>query len=128
QLLLDAREAAPRAREELVPGAEARQLVVDLELERRRPRPLEARLRLGREAFLDGQALAAQQQRALGQLGREIGLPGVDLAPQLPLERGDRVDPRLDPVAPGPAGVRREGRGEAVVAELLQGHVAPARR
>jgi hypothetical protein len=128
ELRLDALEAAPGAREQLVPGAEARQRRVDVDVQRLRSRRLEPRPRLGGQRLLDGEALLLEQQRALRELAREVLLPALDLAPQLPLERPHRVDPRLDAVAPAAAGARREGRSPAVVAEVLHRRLAPAPR
>src|SRR6476620_3326909 len=47
-------ESAPRAREELVPRAEAREHAVDVDLERRRGDDTLAVAGLGGEAFVDG--------------------------------------------------------------------------
>ena len=79
-------------------------------------------------ACLDRQLLVAEQHRALRQLAREVGLARRDLAPQLLLERGDAVDPRLDPEAPEPGPVDLERAGPEVVAERLERRLAPARR
>ena len=87
------REAAPRAREELVPGAEARALAVDVDLERRRASSSSERsvARVG-ERLLDRQRLDAVERRALGR-ARSRGPPG----------------PRR-PCAGAPGATRRSGR------------------
>ena len=128
QQLADAGEAAPRAREELVPRAEAAEHAVDVHRVRRRPRLLGARACRCGERLLDGQLLVAEQHRALRQLAGEVGLAGGDLAPQLLLERGDAVDPRLDAEAPEPRPVDLERAGPDVVAERLERRLGPARR
>src|SRR5205814_9510106 len=73
QDLLDAGEAAEGAREELVPGAEARELAARLELERL----LEARRLvvvggLRSEGRLDVERRDAEDLLALGELAREV--------------------------------------------------------
>src|SRR5581483_4855826 len=122
-----AREPAPRARKELVPGAEAGERAIDVDLERGRPDPLVAVAGLGRQRVLHGQALAPEQQRALGELARDVLLPGLDLAPKLVLERCDAVDPRLDPVTPAAAAVDGERAGPPVVAGRRERRLLPAR-
>ena len=124
ELLLDALEAAPRAREELVPGAEARERAVDVDLERRGQlgrlgallRPIRrARAAPGRAPRADrwrsprrpppGGALVLalgarrrrpEQDRALAELAAEVGLAELDLARELVAPAGEQVDPGLD--------------------------------
>src|SRR5207249_44711 len=82
-------EATPAPREELVPGAEASELAIDVDLVRIRPRLPRALAGVGRERVLDGELLAGEQDSALGELAGEILLSALDLAPQLVLEGGD---------------------------------------
>jgi hypothetical protein len=128
QELAHAGEAAPRAREELVPRAEAAEHAVDVHRVRRRPRLLGARAGRRGERLLDGQLLGVQQHSTLRELAAEIGLAGRHLASQLLLERGDAVDPRLDPEAPGTRPADLEGAGPDVVPERLEGRLAPTGR
>jgi hypothetical protein len=97
QLSANPSEAAPGAREELVPGAEAGEHAVDVDVVGRRPHLLRARARRGSERSLDGQLLGAAQHGALGQLTGDVFLAGRDLASQLLLEAMRRGDPGLDP-------------------------------
>ena len=60
-----AAEAAPRAREELVPRTEAREHAVDVDLEWRRGDDALAVARLRGEPFLDGDGIEAEQHRTL---------------------------------------------------------------
>src|SRR5205807_486304 len=119
-------EAAEGAREELVPGAEAREHAVDVDPVRGRPRLFGALLRSGGERVLDRQRVAAEEQRAFRELPGEVGLPGVDLSPQLVLERGEPVDPGLDAEAPEAAAVDDERARPLVVAERLEPRLPPA--
>src|SRR5581483_6995127 len=128
QLLAHSREAAPRAREELVPGAEAREDAVDVDVARGGRRLLRAVAGGGRERVVHRELLPLEQHRALGELARELGLPAGDLAAQLLLERGDPVDPGLDAEAPEPGPVDHEGAAPEVVAERLERRLRPARR
>ena len=121
-------EAAPRAREELVPGAEARELAVDVDAVHLRRRLAGAVARRRGERLVEREAVLAEQHRALRQLAREVLLPRGDLAPELVLERGDAVDPRLDPELPDAGTVDRERAAPLVVAQRLQRSLAPARR
>ena len=117
QHLRDAGETAPRAREELVPGAEARELAVDVDLvASASTSPRSGRPRRG-ERLLDGQRLAPEQDRALRELARQVLLARLDLALDLVLLRRDAVDPRLDAELPAAAGVGDERAGPAVVAD-----------
>jgi len=120
-------EPAPRAREELVPRAEPRALPVDVELERlgeRRDAGAVAALEL--EPLLDRQLLAAEEDRALGELAGEVLLPRLDLAAEFTDPRRFPVDPRLDRVLPPAAGVGLERARPAVVPERTHRGVAPA--
>src|SRR5262249_61974149 len=81
--LHDALEAAERAREELVPGAEAPDQAVDVELERVGAHdPVLVGLGRG-ETLLDRQLLHPEDCLALGELAREVLVPGLDLAAAL---------------------------------------------
>src|SRR5262249_17845888 len=80
------------------------------------------------ERLLDGQLLVAEQHGTLGKLSAEIRLTCRDLAPQLLLERGDAVDPRLDPEAPQTGSVDLERAGPDVVSERLGRRRGPAGR
>ena len=117
---LDPGEAAERAREELVPGAEARELAVDLdgvELAPRRVVPI----RGGRgERGLDVELRDPEQLLALGQLAAQVLLAGLDLAPQLVAPGRGAVAPRLDEVLPAAAAGDGERAGEDVVAGRLE--------
>src|SRR5439155_1716283 len=126
QRLPNAVEAAPGAREELVPGAEAREHTVDLDAVRRRPRLLVPVLLRGRERVVHRELQHAEQLRALGELAGQVLLARLDLAPQLVLKRADAVDPRLDPEAPASATARVESAGPAAVAERLEPLLLPA--
>jgi hypothetical protein len=66
QLLLDAPEAAPRAREELVPRPERGALAIDVDLERVRPRLLVPVPRRRRQRFLRSQRVAPEELIGLG--------------------------------------------------------------
>src|SRR5207253_3930609 len=70
----------------------------------------------------------AEQHRTFRQLAAHVLLARADLAPELVLERGDAVDPRLDPIAPRPAAVDGERARPFVVAERLERRLLPARR
>ena len=128
QLCADTVEPAPGAREELVPGAEAGQLAVGVDLERRRPRLARAIAGDSLQRVLHGQRRPAEQQRALGQLHAQVLLAALQPASQLALVRGDPVDPGLDAEAPSSRAVDREGAGPLVVAERHQRRLQPARR
>ena len=137
ELLLHAAEAAPRAREELIPRAEAREHAVDVDLQRpgqlghlrARGVALDDRRQAGIEPggdvaavlersghALHGRAVGAagvagrlaQQQRALERLAGQVGLAGLDLARHLVAPAGEHGDPRLDRPLPGTGGVDRE--------------------
>src|SRR5204863_4497559 len=116
---------AERAWEELVPGAEARELPVDVDLERVGLHLAVPVARLHREPLLDGD-LALEQHRALGELAREILLPRLDLALQLVLPGRDTVGPGGDRERPAPAPVDLERAAPPVVAERTQRLLAPA--
>ena len=100
----DAREAAPRARKELVPGARARPFPLDLDLERGAaagPVPVAGReLRRRRAPFVERSL--AEERRALGELAREVCLSGGDLPVVLVEPARVAVDPR-DDLEPVPA-------------------------
>src|SRR5581483_10380548 len=103
QLRLDAAEAAPRARKELVPGAEAGTLAVDDELERWDRRLLRARQAGtggGVEPLLHRQRLPSEERGALGQLAGEVSLACLDLPLELLPPGGGSVDPGGDRVPP----------------------------
>src|SRR5207249_9496852 len=74
QKLADAGEAAPGAREELVPRAEAGEGPVDVDLVRGRPCLLGPLACRRRERVLDRQLLRAEQHRSLRQLAGELRL------------------------------------------------------
>ncbi len=128
QLFAHALEPAPRAREELVPRAEAGERPVDRDVVRRRLRLLRAVARGCGERFVDRQLAALEENRALRELAREVGLPRGDLALQLGLERGDAVDPRLDSEAPASRPVDLERAGPEVVPLRHERRLGPARR
>src|SRR5262249_57761316 len=101
---------------------------VDVDLVRRRPRLPRAILRLHGERGLDGEIVDADQHASFGELALQIGLAGVDLAPELVLERDCPVDPGLDPVAPRAGAFYRERSAPLVVAERREERLLPARR
>src|SRR5438477_206101 len=68
----DSSEAAPRAREELVPRPEARELAVDVDLERRRSRLTVTVDGLDREPLRDRQRLASEEDRPFRELAGEV--------------------------------------------------------
>src|SRR2546421_305233 len=72
-------EAAPRARKELVPGAEAREHPVDVAAVGRRPRLLVPVLLRRCERVLRGELRHAKELRPLGELAAQILLPRLDL-------------------------------------------------
>jgi hypothetical protein len=126
---LDAREPAPRARKQLVPGAEAGALAIDVHLER----PCERR-RLGAvgvlpgEALLDGERRDAVQERPLRELAGQVLLPRVDLPRDLVPPGREPVDPGLDGELPPTALVHLEGTRPAVVPQRLERRLAPPPR
>ena len=116
----DPREPAPRAREELVPGAEPRQLALDVELEaslRGGVVPVPGReSRRPHAPLVDGPA--PEQGLALGELAPR-GLPGR-LPPSGRSSSSQPAcagDPRLDLELPAPDRVDLERACEAVVPE-----------
>ena len=121
-------EAAPRAREELVPGAEARQLPVDVDAVCGRRRRVGAVAGRSGERLLEREGVPPQQHRALRQLAGQILLSRVHLAAQLLLERGDAVDPGVDAELPAARAVDLEGAAPLVVDERRQRGLAPPRR
>ncbi len=124
---LDAGETAERAREELVPGAEGRALAVDDQPERLGQRRLRftRQVGLGRQRLLNREALHPEDRRALGELGREVGLARVELPLELVAPRGEPVDPRRDRVLPAPEGLDRKRPAPAVVEEWLHRRLDP---
>ena len=99
QDLRDALEAAPGAREELVPGTEARSLPLDVELERRLPAasaPPGPRRELGRRVAPVLDLTTAEERLALGEIAGQVGLTRGDLAVVLGEPGRVRVEPRLD--------------------------------
>ena len=131
QHLLDALEAAPAAREELVPGAEARAQPLDVDLERLVERRLavpvlRALLRGGLAPRLE---LARTEERLrLRELAGELGLAGRELAVELVEQGRVAVDPRLDRELPAAEPGRPEAAGPAVVAERLERLLEPLAR
>ena len=117
QHLRNAGEAAERAREELVPRAEAGQRAVDVDLERLRLDLGEAVAGGCGEPLLDRQLLAAEQDRALGELAGQVGLAARHLPAQLVLPGRDPIGPGDHGERPEPGLVDRERAAEAVVAE-----------
>ena len=95
-------------------------------------RPCDAHLgRASPSAASTSGTLDAEQRCALGELGREIGLAGLDLAAQLVAPRRGGVDPRADGVLP-PSGLvdhgtwRRTGRARRSTRQHR--HARPAAR
>ncbi len=124
-------EAAPGAREQLVPAAESRALAVDVELERlgQRDRVLAVlRPQRGRRGPpLVGVALA-EERSALGELARQLDLPARELAVVLVDPGRVRVGPGLDRELP-PAEVGDVDVAlPAIVAECHQLTLQPAAR
>src|SRR6185437_6038817 len=122
----DAAEAAPRAGEELVPGAEPRERPVDVHLERRRDDLAVAVGHVRREPLLERELGDAEERGALRQLAGEILLPGLDLAAQLVAPRRDPVRPGGDGERPAAGPVDRERPAEPVDAEGVEGQLPPA--
>src|SRR5262249_10556725 len=120
--------AAPRAREELVPRAEAAELAVGVHRVGRRLRLLRTGARWCGECRLDRQLLVGEQHHALRQLAAQVGLTRPHLPSQLLLEGGDPIDPRLDPEAPDPGPIDLERACPDVIAERLERRLAPPRR
>ena len=95
----DAAEPAPRARKELVPGAEAGALTLDVDLERASQRRLSVPiLRAERRRGLAplGELAPTEEHLALRELAREVELPRLELPVEL-VERSshsDRPKPR----------------------------------
>ena len=121
-------EAAPRARKELVPRAEARELTVDVDAVRRRRRRVRTVSGRSGERLLEREGVPAEQHRAFRQLAGQILLSRVHLAAELLLERGDAVDPGVDAELPAAGAVDLEGAAPLVVAESHQRRLAPPRR
>ena len=124
QHLGDAAEAAERAREQLVPRPEARQLAVDVDVEQRRHDLAVAVARLGGEPLFDRRDRPAEQHRPFRELTGEVLLPCRRLAPQLVLPGRDPVGPGGDSELPAPWPVDGERAAEAVVAEVRERHLA----
>src|SRR6185437_8288105 len=124
QLGANAVEAAPGAREELVPGAEARELAVDVDEVGLRALALGAVSRRLVEHLLDGQ-LPPEEDGGFGELRGEIVLAAFELAANLVLEGRDPVDPRLDLEAPEPGPVDLEGARPDVVAPRDERRLGP---
>ncbi len=125
---LDTDEAAPRAREELVPRAERRELAIDVHLERLGPGLLAPVARLGGQRLRERERVAAEEHGPLRELGGEVVLAGVVLPLHLSPVRRDAVDPRLDPEAPTTGGVDLEASCKTVVPDRLEPGLPPARR
>ncbi len=128
QHLLHALEAAPAAREELVPGAEPRADALDVDLERlgerRLPVPvLRPLLRRGRTPRI--RVAGAEERLRLGELAGELGLAGGELAVELVEQGRVAVDPGLDRELPAAEPLRLEAAGPAVVAERLERRLEP---
>src|SRR5581483_952371 len=119
QHLLHAGEAAERAREELVPRAEARELAVDLDAVGRASHGALAVRRRRRESRLHVELRDPEQLLALRELPRQVFLAGLDLPAKLVAPRRLPVAPRLDRVLPATAGGDLERAGEDVVADRL---------
>ena len=99
----NAAEAAPRAREELVPGAEAGALAVDVDPEHGaldRALALAVRERLRRERATRRRVPSPKSALPLGQLAAQVGLAGRDLAIVLVEPARVGIDPGLDRGAP----------------------------
>ena len=129
QQLLDPGEAAPRAREELVPGPERGALGIHEDLEGLVGGRLLGAIAGGRrQALLDRERFDAEQGRALRELAREVALTGRDLALQLVLPGGHAVDPRDHAELPAPERVGLEGPVPAieVLGQPPHGQLAPA--
>ena len=126
QHLLDALQAAERAREELVPRAEAGQLALDVhpELQVELDLAVPVLPRQG-EGVLERQALA-EQRLPLGELPHEVGLAACELAPHLVLPGRDPVAPRGDRERPPARSVDGERAAPLVVPERLERRLAPA--
>ena len=130
QGLLDALEPSPGPGEELVPGAEARPLPLDVGLERGRRDLAVAVLRAesGRSRVPLLEPARAEEQLGLGRLAGEIGLAGRDLPVELVEHRRVAVDPRLDRVLPAPELRGLEASPPAIVADRLERALLPLPR
>ena len=124
----DARQAAPRAREQLVPGACPRALPLDVDLEGGAPGravPVAVAELGGRASpLVDGSR--PEQRGPLGELAAQVGLARGDLAVVLVEPAGVAVDPGLDLELPAADRVDLERAREAVVAERRERRLAPA--
>src|SRR5581483_1842899 len=119
--------AAPRAREELVPGAEACKLAVDVDVVYLRRGCSGAVSRRRSERLLHSHRGPAEQRRALCELAAQVVLPALDLAAQLVLEARDAIGPRLDAERPGTGPVDRERARPVIVAARLERGLLPPR-
>jgi hypothetical protein len=131
QHLRDAAKPAPGAREQLVPGAEARPLPIDVDLERLREGRLAVAVGLpelrGASAPLLERA-PPEQRLDLGRLAGEVDLLGGELAIELVEQRRGAVDPRLDRVLPAPELRHLELARPVVVAARLERALDPLSR
>ena len=122
-------EAAPRAREELVPGAEARERPVDVDLVGLRPRLAGA---VARQAPRAPPRRSAPRRRAARRPPRARSRDPSGRASTLRRSSSWNdaiaVDPRLDAVAPRAAAVDGERPRPLVVAERLERRLLPAGR
>ena len=123
------RGSRPTSAEELVPGAEAGALAVDVDpehgaLDRALARAVGERLR--REAPLVDGALA-EEDPPLGQLAAQIGLARRDLAIMLVEPARVGIDPGLDPELPGAERVRRDTGSKFVPLRLERCLPPPSR-
>ena len=127
----DAAEAAPRAREELVPGAEPGELAVDVDTEHGAldgargasgPRAPAPRARHSSTPPSPNSARPPRARRA------RSAWPAGDLAVVLVEPARVGIDPCLDAELPGAEGVRRDRRLEVVVSLRLERRLAPAAR
>ena len=122
----DPAEPSPRAREQLVPRTEARQLAVDVDGEHRRHDLAVAVTRLGGQPLCNRRDRPAEQNGPFRQLTGEVLLPCLRLAPELVLPGRNTIRPGGNSKLPPPCTVDGERAAPPVAAEIRERHLVPA--